>query len=82
MELGLASVCIGGFDENAIRSLLCIPDDVEPMCILEIGYPAIEPKPLSWYTEEAVHWQAYDREKPRAYRTLQMLRKDAASGKI
>ena len=28
VELGLASVCIGGFDETALKSLLKVPDDV------------------------------------------------------
>lgn len=81
-ELGLASVCIGGFDDEALRKVLRIPQDVEPMCILEIGHPAYDRPPLSWYTDEAVHWQAYDAEKPRVMRTLEMLAEDAASGKI
>ncbi len=82
VELGLASVCIGGFEEEALRLLLSIPPDVEPMCIVEIGYPAYEREPLSWYTEEAVHYQAYDPRKPRVFRTLEMLRQDIDSGKL
>lgn len=82
VELGLASVCIGGFDEDALRVLLDIPDDVQPMCIVEIGYPAAVRPPLTWYTEEAVHWQRYDREKPRTLRTLQMLQDDIAAGRL
>lgn len=82
VEQGLASVCIGGFDEDALCDLLNIPEDVEPMCIIEIGYPAYKMPPLSWYTEEAVHWQGYDSEKPRTYRTLEMLQEDAKAGKI
>ncbi len=82
VELGSASVCIGWFDEDALRALLRLPDGVEPMCVLEIGYPAYERPPLTWSTDEAVHWQAYDAQKPRAYRTLDMLRADAAAGKL
>lgn len=82
VELGLASVCVGGFDEAALREALCIPDDAEPMCIVEIGYPAYERAPLSWYTDEAVHWQRYDGAKPRVMRTLQMLQDDIASGML
>lgn len=81
-ELGLASVCVGGYDEDALRKLLDIPDDVQPMCVVEFGYPAYERAPLTWYTDEAVHWQRYDREKPRVYRTLQMLQDDIAAGII
>lgn len=80
VELGLASVCVGGFDDEALRAVLRIPADVEPMCVVEIGYPAYERAPLSWYTDEAVHWQTYDAAKPRALRTLQMLQDDIASG--
>lgn len=47
VEMGLASVCVGGYDEDALRTLLDIPDDVYPMCILEIGYPAYKREPLS-----------------------------------
>lgn len=79
-ELGLASVCVGGFDEEALHNLLEIPDDIEPVCIIEFGYPAYEREPLTWYTEEAVHWQKFDKSKVRTMRTLQMLQEDIASG--
>ncbi|NLC85190.1 MAG: nitroreductase family protein [Clostridiaceae bacterium] len=81
-ELGLGSVWIGGFDSQALRSALDIPDDVAPMCIIEFGYPADEREPLTWYTEEAVHWQKYDSQKPRIMRTMQMLQDDIDSGII
>ena len=81
-ELGLASVCIGGFDSDALRNVLEIPDDVHPMCIVELGYPDYELPPLTWYTDEAVHWQKYDSKKPRVMRTISMLEEDARSGKI
>lgn len=79
-ELGLGSVCIGGFDEEALRAALSIPAEVTPLCILDIGYPADPRPPRSWYTEEAVHWQRYDAEKPRVLRTMDMLQADAAAG--
>ncbi len=81
-ELGLSSVWIGGFDSQALRSALDIPDDVHPMCIIEFGYPAYEREPLTWYTEDAVHWQKYDHQKARSMRTMQMLQEDIDSGKI
>ena len=82
VELGLASVCIGGFDDAKLRLALDIPDGVLPLSIIEIGYPAYAREPLTWYTDEAVHWQRYDREKHRGLRTMQMLRDDMTSGKI
>lgn len=81
-ELGLGSVWIGGFDSQALRSALDIPDDVHPMCIVEFGYPAVKREPRTWYTEEAVHWQKYDSQKPRTMRTMQMLQDDIDSGII
>ncbi len=77
---GLASVCIGGFDEEGLGKLLAIPDDVQPICIIEIGYPAYERAPMTWYTEEAVHWQKFDAAKPRTMRTMQMLQDDIRNG--
>ncbi len=82
VEQGLASVCVGGYDDDALCALLNLPEDAPPMCIVEIGYPAYGRPPLTWYTEEAVHWQTYDREKPRVYRTLQMLEDDIKAGII
>ncbi|MBE5960478.1 MAG: nitroreductase family protein [Lachnospiraceae bacterium] len=78
-ELGLASVCVGGFDEDLLCKILDIPDDVQPLCIIEFGYPAYHRKSRTWYTEEAVHWQKFDQSKKRTMRTLQMLQDDIAT---
>lgn len=80
IELGLASVCVGGFDEERLREAFAIPENVNPVCILEIGYPACERKPLSWYTEDAIHWQTYDANRERKMRTLEDLQNDVKSG--
>ena len=80
VELGLASVCIGGFDEERLSETFAIPEDVHPVCILEIGYPAWERKPISWYTEDAVHWQTYGAGRERKMRTMEDLQKDIESG--
>ena len=82
VELGLASVCIGGFDEERLSETFTIPEDVQPVCILEIGYPNWERKPISWYTEEAVHWQTYDLGRERKMRTMEDLQKDIENGLI
>ena len=80
VELGLASVCIGGFDEERLSETFTIPEEVHPVCILEIGYPNWERKPISWYTEEAVHWQTYDLGRERKMRTMEDLQKDIENG--
>lgn len=76
VELGLSSVCIGGFDQAAAAKLLDIPDDVHPQVIIEIGYAEVEKEPCTWYTEDAVSWQKFDREKKRSMRTVEMVRRD------
>lgn len=80
VELGLASVCIGGFDEARLSEAFSIPVSVRPVCILQIGYPAWERKPLSWFTEDAIHWQKYDKKRERKMRTLEDLSKDIENG--
>lgn len=78
VELGLGSVCIGGFDHKAAAELLDIPEEIHPYVIIEIGYVQNEKAPCTWYTEEAVSWQKYDREKKREMRTVEMVRQQMA----
>ncbi len=59
--MGLGSVWVGGFDADALRRLLDIPEDVHPIGVIYLGYPAESPEPRTQYLEEAVHWQKYDR---------------------
>lgn len=41
--IGLGGVWVGAFDENKIRSLLEIPQNIRPQAILAFGYPAEAP---------------------------------------
>ena len=43
--LGLGSCAIGGFNKQAIIEILSIPEDLWPMLVINVGYPAEEPKP-------------------------------------
>jgi len=61
MDLG--TVWIGGFDSAAIRQILDIPENVVPMGVIYVGYPAEHPEPRTQYLEEAVYWQKYDSER-------------------
>lgn len=79
-ELGLGSVCVGSFDADDIRDIFDIPNDIRPVCIIEFGYPNYERKPLTWYTEEAVYWQKFDRNRKRTLRSLEMLQDDKKNG--
>lgn len=59
--MGLGSVWVGGFEEEAVRAALDIPQEVKPMGMLYFGYPAEQPEPRTQYLKEAVHWQKYDK---------------------
>lgn len=61
--LGLGTVCIGGFDRNAIHRLFALSDSVQPVGMLYVGYPKERKKGRTRYTEDAVHWNAYDTSK-------------------
>ncbi len=42
---GLASVWMGGFDEEALKKSFDLPEELRPICIIPMGYPAGEPRP-------------------------------------
>ena len=44
-ELGIGSTWVGHFDPAAIREAFNIPINLEPVCLLPIGYPSSEAKP-------------------------------------
>jgi len=43
--LGLDSVWVGAFDENAVSEILHIPSEFRPIILLPIGYAGKEPRP-------------------------------------
>ena len=61
--LGLGTVCIGGFDRKRVKEQLDIPEGIEAVGMLYVGYPAEEKQPRTKYLEEAVHWGKYDTER-------------------
>jgi hypothetical protein len=58
--LGLGTVCVGGFKRKSVKEILGIPDDIEPIGMLYIGYPNECKRPRTKYLEAAVHHNAYD----------------------
>ncbi|MCS4480856.1 nitroreductase family protein [Clostridium botulinum] len=44
-ELGLGTTWVGHFDPSAIRSTFNIPTNLEPICLLPVGYPSNDAKP-------------------------------------
>jgi nitroreductase len=41
--LGLGTCPVGGFDEEEVRKILSLPENVKPFLIIPIGYPAEKP---------------------------------------
>ena len=69
-SLGLGSVWIGVYPVTVfvrqVRAILNLPEDVTPLNIIGLGYPAEEKEPRTQYDENRVHWQMYQpAEKPR-----------------
>ncbi len=64
--LGLGSVWTGAYPapERAatIRRVLRIPENVTPLSLIWLGYPAEEKPARTQYDEARVHWQRYSRE--------------------
>jgi nitroreductase len=44
-DLGLGTCWIANFDPAVVREVLCLPEDVEPIAMTPLGYPADQPKP-------------------------------------
>jgi nitroreductase len=66
--IGLGTVCIGGFDRNKVKEVLELPEEVEAIGMLYIGYPNEKKKPRTKYLTEAIHRNKYDNtrdQKPR-----------------
>lgn len=64
-SLGLGTLVVGGFDRNTVRKLLSIPESIEPICLLYLGYPEESKPPRTKYLEEAVHWGKFDSSRKR-----------------
>lgn len=56
-SLGLGSCWIGAFDEEAVKGLLSIPDEIRPQAIVAVGYPKeIPQKPPKYPLETVVYF--------------------------
>jgi nitroreductase len=69
----LGTVCIGGFDRQKVKEQLAIPDGIEAVGMLYVGYPDEEKQPRTKYINEAVHWGKYDGERTREPRAGNIL---------
>lgn len=56
-ELGLGSVWVGAFEEREVSMILKLPEDLRPVAIIPVGYPARVPKaPARVPGNEAVNY--------------------------
>lgn len=59
-SLGLGSRWLGGFEEEMVKRLLKIPEEVRPQAIIAIGYPKeIPPKPPKMPLESLVYFNEW-----------------------
>jgi nitroreductase len=59
-SLGLGTRWIGGFDEEAVKSLLGIPEEIRPQAIIALGYPKeIPEKPPKYPLETLVYFHKW-----------------------
>ena len=59
-SLGLGTRWIGGFDEEAVKSLCQIPEEVRPQAIIAVGYPKeIPAKPPKYPLESLVYFHKW-----------------------
>ena len=61
--LGLGTVCIGGFDKKNLKEILDIPDDIEAIGMLYVGYPNERKSPRTKFLAAAIHWNKFDRQR-------------------
>jgi nitroreductase len=59
-DLGLGTCWVGAFSEGKVASLLNLPENVRPLAIIPLGYPAGGPKkPARLGLKKAVHSEKY-----------------------
>lgn len=60
-SLGLGTCWNSVFDKNVVRELLNIPEHVEPITLIALGYPSKLPEktPRRRPLEEYIHWDTY-----------------------
>ena len=61
--MGLGTVWIGAYPKQdvmqTLRESLNIPEEVDPLNIIYVGYPAEEVEPHTKYDKTRVHWEQY-----------------------
>ena len=59
-EAGLGTCWIGAFNSDAARSVLRLPETVDPVALTPLGYPASEPgEKVRKKINEILHWEYF-----------------------
>ncbi|MGQ9508817.1 MAG: nitroreductase family protein [Thermodesulfobacteriota bacterium] len=68
-SLGLGTCWIGAFDELKIKEILEIPEPVEVIALITLGYPDEQPEiPPKIELEKIVHWESWSNVKRQTFR--------------
>jgi nitroreductase len=70
VALELGAVWIGVYPLpgviQTVSRILNLPEEVQPLCVVYLGYPAEQKRPRSQYNDKRVHWQQYQPRKRQA----------------
>ncbi len=59
-EQGLGTCWIGAFNAQAARSVLMLPDSIDPIAFTPLGYPSPDkPRKIRKKLDEIVHWEFF-----------------------
>lgn len=63
VQLGLGAVWVAVYPRNEriiyVKNILSIPDEIVPLCVIPIGYPAESPEPKKTYDESKIHYEKW-----------------------
>jgi nitroreductase len=64
-DLGIGSCWIGAFQEDKVKALLHVPDNLRVVSLLTLGYADEQPRPKNRKTlNEIIHYQHYSQKTP------------------
>lgn len=62
-DMGLGAVWLGGYPSEGrmamMREVLGVPENIIPLSLISIGYPAGTEKPKDKYDENNIHWEKW-----------------------
>ncbi|MEW6063117.1 MAG: nitroreductase family protein [Nanoarchaeota archaeon] len=68
-SLKLGTCWVGAFDENAIKKILRIPNDIKVEAIITVGYPKDKEEPAERYNLDSItffeEWGKYEKDRER-----------------